>query len=288
MDLEVRQKIVDGIKKNLPNYPTATKMAVAIGTSPAQLSRILKGDLDGVLSEAAWISIARKLDIQMYEAAEWITAKTPVFEKIYTQLRACQKQSISGIFCDAADIGKTFTARQYKRENRYVAYIDCSQVKIKQQLIRAIAREFGVEHSGLYINVYADLVYYLRTLPSPLIILDEAGDLEYKAFLELKALWNATEYACGWYMMGAEGLKAKIEMNKDMKRVGYAEIFSRFGSRYQTATPAGAEELKDFTLQQVTMIAKVNFPEADGQKIFAKTGGSLRRIRTEIQKLKIN
>jgi len=39
---------------------------------------------------------------------------------------------------------------------------------------------------------YEDLVFYLKTLPYPLIIFDEAGDLQYDAFLEIKALWNAT------------------------------------------------------------------------------------------------
>ncbi|MDR2383533.1 MAG: ATP-binding protein [Prevotellaceae bacterium] len=286
--VEIKKKIVEGIKQALPTYASASKLAVALGTSPSQLSRVLGGDIENVLSEAAWISIARKLNVKLTDEAEWKTAETPVFKTIYTQLGACQKQSISAIFCDNADIGKTYTARQYKSENKHVAYVDCSQVKTKQQLVQAIAREFGIGATGRYIDVYADVVYYLRTLPNPLIILDEAGDLEYKAFLELKALWNATEYCCGWYMMGAECLKAKIEANKGMKRVGYAEIFSRYGNRYQSATPAGAEALKDFTLQQVAMIAKVNCPEADVQKIYAKTGGSLRRIRTEVQKMKNN
>ncbi len=44
---------------------------------------------------------------------------------------------------------------------------------------------------------------------TPLVVLDEAGDLQYEAFLELKALWNATEMCCGWYMMGADGLRRR-------------------------------------------------------------------------------
>lgn len=66
-----------------------------------------------------------------------------------------------------------------------------------------------MDSKGHYADVYEDLVYYLRSIEHPLIILDEAGDLQYEAFLELKALWNATERCCAWYMMGADGLKEK-------------------------------------------------------------------------------
>ena len=83
-----------------------------------------------------------------------------------------------------------------RRLNVSLSYVDCSQVKSKQRLIRYIAHEFGISTNGRYVDVYDDLVFYLKTLEAPLVILDEAGDLQYEAFLELKALWNATERCC--------------------------------------------------------------------------------------------
>lgn len=103
------------------------------------------------------------------------------------------------------NIGKTFTAKAYVKQHKHAVYVDCSQVKTKLKLIRYIAKEFGVTSNGRYSDVYEDLVAYLRTIDTPLVILDEAGDLQYEAFLELKALWNATERCCAWYMMGADG-----------------------------------------------------------------------------------
>ena len=156
--------------------------------------------------------------------------------------------------------------------------------KSKQKLVRAIAKEFGVGHTGRYHEVYADLVYYLRSLPAPLIILDEAGDLDYSAFLELKALWNATERACGWYMMGADGLKAKIQRSIDNKKVGYTELFSRYGSRYQKATPDGIDARTEFRQVHAVLIIKANAPEANLKELIVKTDLSLRRIFDEIKK----
>jgi DNA transposition AAA+ family ATPase len=286
--IEVKQKIVEAIKNRLPHYKSAAKMAVALNINSAQLSRVQNGELEGVLSDANWISIARKLDVQVHADSAWKVAKTPVYSHVYRQLQKCQRHSLSGLLCDLADIGKTYTAKQYVKENKFAIYIDCSQYKSKQQLVRAIAREFGVENSGRLTDVYADLVFYMKSIPTPLIILDEAGDLYYEAFLELKALWNATEGFCGWYMMGADGLKRKMENNILYKRVGYAEVFSRFGSRYQKITPDGLEALNEFRNTQAAMVAKVNDETTDIKAVVAKTGGSLRRVRIELQKPSTN
>ena len=87
-------------------------------------------------------------------------------------------------------------------------------------------------------------------------------------------------------MMGADGLKAKIERARSAKKVGYAEIFSRFGSRYQKITPDGEDAFSDFTRRQVAMIAKANNADVDVKLIIAKVNGSLRRVKIELQKLK--
>lgn len=290
---EVKNRIIEAMQASRKKYASNSKFAITLGINAAQMSRVLKGDTEGVLSDPKWISIARRLDVQIGNSIELVTANTPVFQYVQQQLTACQTFALSGMLCDDADIGKTYAARCYVKLNKNAVYVDCSQVKTKQKLVRYIAKEFGLANSGRYQDVYEDLVFYLRTMLNPLVILDEAGDLDYGAWLELKALWNATERACAWYMMGADGLKAKIESNMGRKKVGYVEIFSRYGGRYdkegrikmQKVTPDGGDDKKRFTRKQVAMIGKAN-NIVDAQGLYAKTGGSLRRIYTEIQKLK--
>lgn len=282
---EVKSRILEAIKDRRDKFTSSAKMAVALGISGAQLSRVTRGEIENVLSDANWISIARKLEVRIGDNIDIITAQTPVFVFITGQLALCQKGALSGLLCDHADIGKTHAAKHYAKNNRNAVYIDCSQTKSKQKLIRQISKELGLGYTGRYNDVYDDLVFYLRSIPNPLIIIDEAGDLDYAAFLELKALWNATELACGWYMMGAAGLKHKIESNLGHEKVGFEEIFSRYGKRYQKITPDGKVESDDFTRAQVSMIARAN-GITDVQSLYAKTQGSLRRIRIEIQKIK--
>lgn len=285
---EIKNKIVAAIAQARENYPSDAKHAASLGINAGVYSAIRNGQTDRVLSDANWITIARKLGVSLRGEIEWKAAKTETFKYITTQLEAIQERGLSTILCDLPNIGKTFTARHYVGTHANAVYIDCSQVKTKLKLVRRIAAEFGVDSKGRYADVYDDLVYYLRSIDRPLVILDEAGDLQYEAFLELKALWNATERCCAWYMMGADGLKEKIKRSIECRKVGYTEMLSRYGDRYCKVTPDEAKDRDAFLKEQARVVAKVNAPEgADVSQIVRKSGGGLRRVYTEIEKLKL-
>ncbi len=288
---ELKTRIIEKLAQSREMFSGSdAKFSVSLGINNAQYSRIKNGDTEKVLSEAQWISIARRLGVSLTNAPEWKTANTPVFQFITIQLEMCQTRSFSAILCDLSDIGKTFTAVHYAKTHKNVVYVDCSQVKSKQKLIRYIAKEFGVGSTGKYADVYEDLVFYLKTISTPLIILDEAGDLQYEAFLEIKALWNATELTCGFYMMGADGLKEKMHRSINSKKVGYTEIFSRFGKRYGKVVPVSREESEKMLQASAAMIIKANSGEGtDVNRLLKSTLGednipSLRRIYKELTK----
>ena len=284
---DIKIRIIEAIKANRENYPSDAKHAAALGINTAVYSAVKNGQTDKVLSDASWIAIARRLDVELRSKIEWKAAKTPTYLYIMAQLEFSQNSCTSGILCDIPNIGKTFTARLYASSHKNAVYIDCSQVKTKLKLIRKISKEFGVNSNGRYSDVYDDLVFYLRSIDQPLIILDEAGDLQYEAFLELKALWNATERCCAWYMMGADGLKEKINRSIECKKVGYTEMLSRYGDRYSKVTPDDGKEREKFLREQAHIVAKLNAPEGtDIKAIVLKTQGGLRRVYTEIEKLR--
>ena len=287
----MKKKVLAAMAAARENFAGSdAKFAVSLGINSAQYSRVKNGETERVLSDQNWISLARHLGVNLNDAPEWKTAATPVFQFITAQLEMCQKNSMSAMLCDLSDIGKTYTAQHYAKTHRNAVYVDCSQVKSKTRLIRTIAKSFGVGSTGRFTDVYEDLVYYLKTLPDPLVILDEAGDLYYEAFLEIKAMWNATDGVCGWYMMGADGLKAKIQRAIENKKVGYTELFSRFGKRYGTVIPIEASERLQVTQATAMMIIKANCKEGtDTGAVLRRTLGedgmpSLRRIYKELMK----
>lgn len=282
----IKERILEGIKSDRPNYSSDSKHATALGISASVYTALKQGRIEKQVSEAGWYAIARRLGISLRPEEEWAVVETATYLYITKQLDACRERSLSGLLCDVPNIGKSFSARVYAKRHKHVAYIDCSQVKTKRQLIRRIAREFGLSSAGKYYSLYEDLIYCLQSMHEPLIILDEAGDLQYEAFLELKALWNATEGTCGWYMMGADGLRAKIRRNIEGEKVGFAEIFSRFGNRFNRITPENDKERQAFEFSQAMQVAGANAPESVDYKLLARKAGGLRRVYTEVMKVR--
>lgn len=284
---EFKERIVQSIRTNREKYSTDKAHATYIGIHTAQYSRINKGEIENVLSDKNWNEIASLFNVPINpDSYEWQIANTTAYQKISTQLNTCQNLSISGIFCDVSDIGKTFTAKDYVKRERNAVLVDCSRNKSRTELLRAIAKAFGIDSHSPVRVLQKDLIQYMRSMTKPLVILDEFGDLSYPAFLEIKALWNATEYKCGWYMMGADGLQVKLDRQKDLKKVGYAEIFSRLGSRYQRVTPIDEAQRQKFLLSEIDKIIKANNSQFTALQMYAKTNGSLRRVYIEITKEK--
>lgn len=287
---EIKRQIVESLAVSRKNFDGSdAKFAVSLGINNAQYSRIKGGDIEKVLSEQVWISLARRQGINLVTGKKWNVAMTPVFEFVKTQLEICQREGLSSMLCEMSDIGKTETALWYAANNKNCVYTDCSQFKSKQRLIRFIAKSFGVNHTGKYADVYDDLVFYVKTLISPIIIFDEFGDIQYDAFLEAKALWNALAPNCAFYIIGADGLEAKFRSGIEHKKVGYTEMFSRFGRKYGTILPKEPKQQKEILDTTAYMIIKANCdPGTDVNVVFRQTLGddgkpSLRRIRTKLR-----
>ncbi|WP_042369754.1 ATP-binding protein [Bacteroides neonati] len=288
LGIKTRNRILDAIKEDRKNYPSNNKHAIALGINTSVYGYIDSGATEGKISDALLLSVSRRLGVSIRRETPWKVAETPVFVYITEQLELCQRSSLSGLLCDIPNIGKTFTAKVYVKNHPNSIYVDCGQVKTKMRMIRFIAKEFGLNSNGRYADVYDDLVYYLRSIESPMIILDEAGDMNAETFLELKALWNATDRTCGWYMMGANGLKAKIQRNRNCDTLGYEEMFSRYGDNYNRVTPEDEKTRALFLKAQATIVAKVNAPKgANINQIVTLSDGKLRRVYTEIEKLSV-
>ena len=229
------------------------------GINQAVFSRIKSGETEALLKDAQWLNIGRELNVTMSER-QWKPARTDVFTQIEEEIIFCKENSKAMIFVDSCEIGKTFTARYLSRTLRNCFYLDASQCKTKTQFIRSMARTLGIDPNGRVADVKEMVKYYIRTISNPLIVVDEAGDLEYAAMLELKELWNATENACGWYMIGADGLRSKIEKGIRDHKVGYRELFSRYSGKFSHIVPIDKQAKLAFYRKLITDVLSVNMP----------------------------
>ncbi|MBD3748973.1 MAG: ATP-binding protein [Sphingobacteriales bacterium] len=243
---EFKKKVVSELLTQRQNYEGSDSAFAKIwGINAAVFSRLKAGEVDGILKDSHFLTIGRALNVDNV-TRKWKAARTEVFTMIEEDIDFCQTYSKARIFVDECDIGKSFAAKYIARSRKNAFYLDASECKSRQLFIRTLAQKIGIDHNGKYATVKGNLKYYLKMLQNPIVIIDEAGDLEYPAFLELKELWNGTENACGWYMIGADGLKEKIERGIRGKKVGYREIFRRFSGKYSTCTPQGRADREAF------------------------------------------
>lgn len=230
------------------------------GINGSVYSRIKNGERDGVLRDSQWLTIGRHLNVSVNQR-EWKPSRTEVFQMIEEDIAFCQTYSKSKMFVDDCGIGKTFAAKYLARTRQNCFYIDASQCKTRHLFTRALARTIGVDSVGKLHDVKEDIKFYLRTLPNPMIIIDEAGDLDRPAFLDLKEYWNATENTCGWYLMGAEGLRQYFTKGMRSKAVGFRELFSRFSERYTSIVPVDHHDKQQFYKRLITDVLSINAPE---------------------------
>lgn len=283
-----KSKIREAVQAYRANFKTQTQCAAALEIDKAQYTEaIVNGKLDKVIADDVWMRIAMRLKVQINDLPTWKIAPTKVYIYLTEQFKICQAESMCGLFCDRADIGKTIAAEDYAAKNPNAVVVDCSQYKTKRRLIKEIARQFGLNTGGVYWDMWEDLVWFINNADHPFIILDEAGDMAYETFLEVKGLWNATKYRCGWFMLGADALRVKIENGMNLKRVGFEEMFSRYGAKFQRCIGEGEDATTEEDMQlQAALIAKLNAPRgANIHSLVARSEGSLRRLWGEIVKL---
>jgi DNA transposition AAA+ family ATPase len=290
LTIEQKQKVLAAMLEDM-NARTMSQNAYGkyIGISGSSITQLRKG-IFKTISDSTWITIARTLSVELKSNVQpWRTANTPVVQFINRQLKFCMDNSTAGMLCDLCGIGKTEAAKAFAFKHRgSVVYLDASKCKSKVRFIRTLATEFGVNAGGKVVDVLDDLVYVIKQLDTPMIIIDEAGDLEYSAFLEIKSLYNQLEGVCGFYMMGAEALEAKIERSKNNRKVGFAEIYDRFGAKYQKFMPADPTQRHEVMVETAKMIMRANgiLEEEQQLDLLGKKTPSLRRLKIQIKKVR--
>ena len=85
-----KKKILAAIAANRSNYPSDAKHATAIGISTSIYSMLKNGQTEKALSDANWLSIARKLNVALRDEMEWKAAATETFKYITKQIEFCQ------------------------------------------------------------------------------------------------------------------------------------------------------------------------------------------------------
>lgn len=216
---------------------TQSRYALSVGLVKSDISNLklekwLKNPR--LIGEKKWVRIARLVNYEKRTVMQWNTAQIEVFEFVTAQLTNLQAFSMASILVDAPGIGKTYAAKEFARQNRNAFYLNCSAVPTKRGFMRAFCKMVGVDDVGSLDSQLGEALYMLSQLDRPVIILDEAGDLDNSCMLLLKRIYNELEGVCGFYLIGSDGLKKKIERGIRSRVQGYTELFSRLGNKFSS------------------------------------------------------
>lgn len=258
---DFKNKVFEAILEQRTNFSGSdAAYAKTLGLSPSIYSRLKKGERNRIIDDSYLLQLGRELDITVNEK-KWNMARTDVFNVIEEDVNFCKNESKAMICIDEVGIGKSYAAHYLARTLKNCFYIDCKQTKTKQLFIRKLARVVGIDNRGKYCDVKESLKYYLRTIPNPMVIADDAGYLEYPAYMELLELWDATEGVCGWYQIGDDSLRSKIEQGIDSKKVGYKAIFSRYSKKYTIIAPRERNDKCSFYKKLIHDVLSVNMDD---------------------------
>ncbi len=290
--IEFRQKVRESILTARENFGGSdAAYAKSMGISASVYSRIKKGETEKVASDGFWISQGRRLGVTFNEV-KWNVARTSVYVDIEANINFCKKHHKATILIDECGIGKTFCSQHIVRGLQNAFYFDCSQAKTKMRFVRELARTIGLDANGKYVDVKEDLKYYLNQMQDPFIALDDAGYLESSVLPEIIEIWNATQYNCGWMMIGDDSLQSKIERGLRCKKIGFKALFSRFSEEFISYVPLGSSDKTAFYRQLIGDVANVNLQDKSRINTMVtqclRKKKTLRHLKTLIQLMQDN
>ncbi len=259
---EFKTKVLAALGEARERYDGSdANFAKKYGINKSVYSVLKKGDTVKMLSAGKWLELGRLLGVSLNER-QWNMARTDVFTMIEEDVLFCKEFSKSMMFVDECAIGKTYSARYLSRTLKNCFYIDATQCRQERSLIRAIAKAVGGELDGTLEEIKESAKYILNILPHPIVIIDEAGALSYSSLLLLHEFWNGTQDTCGWYMMGSDGLRTKLQKGKgSSKKQSYKELFSRFSSKYNHIVPDAPADREAFFRSLIGTVLSVNIKD---------------------------
>lgn len=240
------------------------------GVSAATLSQMRNHKWDQI-GEDMWRKVAKYVGAT---ANGWNYAETRNSKDLLQFFNDSQQFSLVLAITGKAGAGKSETAKKYELENKNAFLLSCNEYWDKRWFLRELLAKMGRDHAGLTLpEMMYKAVLLLKSIESPIIILDEADKLADNVLLFFITLYNELENHCGIVLMATHFLEKRIKRGVAMEKKGYKEIYSRVGLRFI--------ELENTSYSDVEKICMANGLEENAiiRTISKECDGDVRRVR---------
>lgn len=262
--------------------------ARTIGINPADYSNVtnLKWiNEPSLLSNQKWNRIALLVDYKSNGLPQWQHQDTFVYKHVTTLLKASKRTSLSTMLVDDAGIGKSHACVRFAETTENAFYVRCSDNPTTARLVRAIAASMGLKSNKKTEDIIQDIFLYANSVHKPILILDEAGFLKPSAWNTIHRLYNASEFQLSIFVVGSVGLENEIEKGMKRHANGYAEVFSRLGSKYIPVFKDEAVKQRELLRDMKNVIKAQGIKAQDSINNIISKASDMRRIRREVLKI---
>jgi len=293
----VKQKITDALKADFESkkatYKSQAKYGTSIGIHSSTITNVLKENWkigQQLLSNDKWIEVAHAINYNLLSEQKWYTAKTKTVVEIWEKIDFARAHYESIVICDKYGIGKTEAIESYNVEHDFTYLIDDTrEIGTKSLFIKELARVTGAGMHGTMIEKAQRAVSIIKSqaVHKPVLIIDEAGDMNNTTIEWLKKLINQTKGCMALVLVGSDGLRSKIERGEKRGANGFGELFSRLGERYLEYLPKEPNAATKYMKRQTVLVCRAN--GVTEKSVIAKIieiGGDMRRVKREILKHK--
>lgn len=230
-----------------------------------------------------WQNIApamfRKVQNNLRIDLNWNVAQTDNLKEVYYYCHSAQEQSLAICISDHAGKGKSNGFKYYDRTNTGVIHLECKASWSKKSFLKNLLIVMGIAPVGTTEEMLETFNVKIKQMDRPLLILDQADKMKDPQLDLFMEFYNDHEGHLGIILSGVKALEKRIDKGVQKDKIGYAEIFSRFGSKYINMHPVGPKD--------VAAICEANGVEDEDliTTIYDTCGGDLRRVRREVQKV---
>ncbi|QIY83373.1 ATP-binding protein [Chryseobacterium sp. NEB161] len=268
MNQKEKIAIVDLLRNYVEQKGSQNKAAAALKVSGAVVSHLLNGNWEPYTDD-----MFRKIGAQIgYNSKEWQFADTTNSTDILENLADAKQNSLVLTLIGHAGAGKSATTKKFAAENKNVFRIECGQYWDRVYFLSEILSQMGVKDFDPKVStMMRDIVSGLKKLDKPQLIIDEVDKLDDKVLLFLITFYNELATHCSIIILATHFLKKRIEDGIRLRKKGYEEIKSRYGSYI---------ELEDTTAKDVKLICEANGLDDNRSinAISANSRGDLRKV----------
>ncbi len=264
-------KTVEALERFIAQKGSANQVANGMpGVSSATISQMRNHKWELIAGDM-WRKVAAYVGVT---ATGWNFAKTRNSDDLLKFFNDSQQFALVLAITGKAGSGKTESAKKYESENKNAFVLSCNEYWDKRWFLRELLAKMGKDHAGLTMpEMMHKAVQILKSLESPIIILDESDKLADNVLLFFITLYNELENHCGIVLMATHFLEKRIKRGVAMEKKGYREIYSRVGLRFI--------ELETTSFSDVKNVCEANgITDSETVRAISKDcEGDVRRVR---------